>query len=40
MKIWVDLSTGVPVINHTFYKKPVASKFTIMKRSAVAEKVK
>ena len=40
MKIWVVRFTGAPVITHNFYKKPVASKFTIMKRSAVADKVK
>ena len=40
MKVWIDMSQGIPRIAYSFYKKKVASKFTILKRSAVSESVK
>ena len=40
LKIWVSRDKSIPTISHTFYKKPVASPFVILKRSAVAEGVK
>ena len=40
LEIWTEEIDGVPQIVHSFYKKPVASRYTIMKRSAVSEKIK
>ena len=40
LELWVEEVNGVPRVMYSFYKKPIASKFTIMKRSAVPEKVK
>ena len=40
LKVWVDRSQDIPRISYSFYKKEVASKFTILKRSAVSEGVK
>ena len=40
LKVWIDKSQEIPRISYSFYKKKVASKFTTMKRSAVAESVK
>ena len=36
MKVWTD---GTKIL-HTFYKKPVSSKFTILKRSAISNTIK
>ena len=36
LKVWMRKVEGVPVVTHSFCKKIMASKFTIMKRSAVA----
>ena len=40
LKVWVDRSQDIPRTLYSFYKKEVASKFTILKRSAVSEGVK
>ena len=40
LKIWKNSEGKCPRISHTFYKKPIASPFTILKRSAVSESVK
>ena len=40
LAIWVDEIEGRQVILHTFYKKKVASKFTMLKRSALSIKIK
>ena len=40
MKLWIQETNGVPQLKHTFYKKPIASPFTIMKRSAISERIK
>ena len=37
---WKSVHDSAPRVSHSFYKKPVASKYTIMKRSAVSEKIK
>ena len=34
LKVWVDGSHQTPVINHTFYKKPMTTKFTLMANTA------
>ena len=39
LKVWVS-SGQTPKVLHTFYKKPVASPYTIMKRSAILESTK
>ena len=36
---WLSVD-GIPQIMHSFYKKPVSSCYTILKKSAVSEKVK
>ena len=40
LELWVDKVGGVPTILHSFYKKRVASQFTILKRSALSFKIK
>ena len=40
LKIWIEHINGIPQLVHTFYKKPIASIFTIMKRSAISEGTK
>ena len=35
LHMWIAMYEGVPVITHSFYKKDVASRYTIMKRSAI-----
>ena len=35
VEFWMEEIDGVPQIVHSFYKKPVASPFTILKRSAL-----
>ena len=40
LKSWVEYNNGIPKIAYTFYKKPILSPFTIMKRSAVSERTK
>ena len=40
LKLWMDETEDCPQIRYTFYKKPITSKYTIMKRSAIAERVK
>ena len=40
LKVWIDHTEECPVICYSFFKKEVASKFTILKRSAVAESCK
>ena len=40
LKIWVNKEGRYPRVSHTFYKKPIASPYTILKRSAVSESVK
>ena len=40
LKIWISEYEGIPQISHTFYRKPVSSPYTILKRSAVSESVK
>ena len=40
LKVWIDKSQEIPRISYSFYKKKVASKFTILKRLAVSENVK
>ena len=36
LEMWVQKEDGTPKVTHNFYKKKVASKFTILKRSAIA----
>ena len=40
LAVWVQEVNGVQQILHSFYKKPVASPFTILKRSALSFKIK
>ena len=40
LKVWVNAIGEIPRVSHTFFKKPVASPYVILKRSAVAGKVK
>ena len=40
LKIWVDKNNDIPRISYSFYKKPIASPFTILKRSALSEGTK
>ena len=40
LKVWINNQGETPRVSHTFFKKPVASQYVILKRSAVASKVK
>ena len=40
MEVWEIPVDGIPVVSHSFHKKAVASKFTILKRYAIAEGTK
>ena len=40
LKIWIEWMEDKPTVTYTFYKKPCASEYTILKRSAVSEGVK
>ena len=40
LKIWLEWTGDKPTVTYTFYKKPCASEFTILKRSGVSEGVK
>ena len=40
LEMWVDVSDPVPKVVYSFYKKKIASVYTVMKRSAVSEKIK
>ena len=40
LKIYIKDSEECPQVAYSFYKKPCASMFTILKRSAVSESVK
>ena len=41
LKLWVEKdSNGIQKVRHTFYKKEVASKYTILKRSALSWRTK
>ena len=35
LHMWISRKEGVPIVTYSFYKKEVASRFTIMKRSAI-----
>ena len=38
--VWIQETDGHKQIMHSFYKKEVASKYTILKRSALSYKIK
>ena len=40
IKVWIGNIDGKPVLPHSFFKKPVASKYTILARSAMGKGVK
>ena len=40
LKVWMDVRDTYPQILHTFYKKEVASKYTILERSAMSKGTK
>ena len=40
LKVWIQHINGIPQIVHTFYKKPIASPYTILKKSAIPEGTK
>ena len=40
LELWIEEHGGVPRICYSFFKKPVASVFTIMKKSTVSEGTK
>ena len=40
LKLWINSDSGIPQLRYTFFKKPVASPYTIMKRSAISERIK
>ena len=40
IKVWIDTIDDTPVLLHTFYKKPVASRYTILAKSAMGKGVK
>ena len=35
LQMWIRTKEGIPIVTHSFYKKEVASRFTIKKRSAI-----
>ena len=40
LEIWTQEVDRVKTIMHSFYKKPVASRYTVLKRSALSYKIK
>ena len=40
LAVWIQEVNGIQTIQHSFYKKPVASPCTILKRSALSFKIK
>ena len=40
LKVWIQHINGILQIVHTFYKKPIASPYTILKKSAIPEGTK
>lgn len=40
LKVWISNENDYPIVCYSFFKKEVASNFTILKRSAVAESCK
>ena len=40
IKVWINSNVRCPKVSHSFYKKPVSSPYTILKRSTFSESVK
>ena len=40
LKLWIHFCNHYPQVAHTFFRKPIASPYTILKRSAIAEGTK
>ena len=40
LRIWIEVRGNVPVLLHTFYKKDVSSRYTILKRLAMSMAIK
>ena len=40
LEVWIQEVEGVKTIMHSFYKKPVASRYTVLKRRALSHKIK
>merc|ERR1711867_42359 len=40
LALWVDTVDSKQIIRHSFYKKKVASRYTVLKRSALSGQIK